>query len=42
MNKKKAIDDLLERASKCNAHELPAIMARIEAIRNKDDAKIDG
>lgn len=37
MNKKKAIDALLERASKCNAHELPAIMAQIEEIRNKDN-----
>lgn len=36
MNKKKAIDDLLERASNCNAHELPAIMAQIDEIRNKE------
>lgn len=37
MNKKKAIDALLERLRTCNPHEVEALMEQIEQIRNKDE-----
>lgn len=37
MNKKKAIDALLEELRTCNPYEVAAIMRRIEDIRNKED-----
>lgn len=36
MNKKKAIDAILERLRTCNPHEVEALMKQIEEIRNKE------
>lgn len=36
MDKKKAIDDLLERLRRCNPHEVEALLAQIDEIRNKE------
>jgi hypothetical protein len=36
MNKKKAIDALLERLRQCDPQEVRALMEQIEEIRNKE------
>jgi hypothetical protein len=35
--KQKRIDALLERLKNCNPHEVEALMAQIEAIRNEEN-----